>query len=133
MSVGIVLITHGKIGEILLRCCIEIYGSNPLNVAVIGICPNDQPEPIEKKLQNTLNKIDGGQGILILTDMIGATPCNIATRSIKNRNAKIISGINLPMVLKLFNYHELELNEISEKALFAGGNSISIINTERQA
>ncbi|THB65957.1 MAG: PTS sugar transporter subunit IIA [Gammaproteobacteria bacterium] len=129
MSVGVILLTHGHIGRSILEVCNFIYGSVPLTIEDISVTADDTPETIESKLETSFAKTNSPDGVIILTDIFGATPFNIANRIITGEKVKILTGINLQMLLKIFNFNDLDIEELSEKICNAGKNSIEILQT----
>ena len=125
MSIGLLIITHNKIGADILATAEDILGQAlPLIAKIIEVKPNSN---YEKKLATTekyIQELDNGDGVLILTDIYGATPSNIATKAARNHNTRVVAGINLPMIVRVLNYHDLSLNKIAAKAASAGHDGI---------
>jgi PTS system ascorbate-specific IIA component len=124
MSVGLLVITHNGIGKDILATAGDIFGSIPMQVRVISITPQGSYEASLTKAEKEVQELDSGDGVLILTDIFGATPSNIALKAAKGRNACVIAGINLPMVVRVLNYSQLPLSKIVAKATSAGHDSI---------
>lgn len=125
MTIGLVTITHNRIGSELLTTATQICGRTPVahhHLEVHGEC---DPDAMRATLMAVLADIDSGQGVLILTDLFGATPCNIARNASTGHDVRVVTGINLPMVLRVFNYAHLELAAIADKA--AGGGQQGIL------
>lgn len=100
MMVGTLIITHGNLGQELIKSAELIKG--PLeNVMHICIDQAKDVEEAKKEISNAMKKLDKGKGILILTDLFGGTPSNISLSFIKEEKVEVITGVNLPMVLKL--------------------------------
>jgi len=119
MSVGLLIITHKNIGKSLLNAASAVLGHCPLKAITVSIennCDPDQKSDIVKKHIKTLGS---DEGILILTDLYGSTPSNIACRHVSN-NIKAVSGLNLPMLISVLNYPDLDLNQLIVKATSAG-------------
>ena len=135
MTVGVLIVTHNNSGKELLSCCTSIFGDAPLDIETIGVSSKDSPEEAQEKIKTSIERLDGGDGVLLITDLYGATPCNLAIKvmqAIPNK-IKIITGINLQMILKTFNYHDLGLDQLAAKVLFGGSNGINLINKEKTA
>ncbi len=123
MSVSVIIITHDKIGTALAQTATKVFGKLPLPTTLINIEANTDPEKLLPKLSK-LVKHAGAEGILILTDLFGSTPSNIA-RKLKNKsNIRIISGLNLPMLIRVMNYPKASLDELAKKALTGGRKGI---------
>lgn len=124
MSVGILIITHDNIGADLLVTAQNIVQHKPLQTQTMAISPNCKPENERQQAEQWLKDLDTGDGVLILTDIFGATPCNIAYHLANRPNVRLIAGINLAMLIRIMNYASLPLNELASKALSAGHDSI---------
>jgi len=124
MSVGIILITHQEIGDVLLDTARQTFGELPLAVTPVAVSYDMQPEDLAPKLTNFIGQLDDGDGILVLTDMFGATPCNLAVALEKVAKVKVVSGLNLPMLIKVLNYPNLSLSELAEKAISGGKDGV---------
>jgi len=124
MSVGVILITHQEIGDVLLDTAKKTFGELPLAVTPVAISYEMQIEELAPKLTNFIKQLDDGDGVLVLTDMFGATPCNLAVALDKVSTVKVVSGLNLPMLIKVLNYPNLSLNELAEKAISGGKDGV---------
>lgn len=103
--IGLMIVTHETVGQANLQLVHHIFGSIPEKIAVIGVRSDDSVEQIHNEVVKKLNSLDYGNGVLILTDIFGATPCNLARRLIKQDNIILITGLNAPMLIKaLQNY-----------------------------
>lgn len=97
---GIVLVTHGKLGEALLEAAEVIVG--PIEAArALTLHPSDQVEALRERMTKAIAEVDSGDGTLILTDMFGGTPANIGLSFLNEREVEVVTGVNLPMLLKL--------------------------------
>ena len=125
MSVRILIISHEGIGSVLLNVVKQTFGSElPLSVATVELEANADPEVLIVKLKKVVKALNQGDGLLILTDLFGSTPCNIA-RSIQDcQDARIVTGLNLPMLLRVMNYPQLDLAQLAEKARTGGQSGI---------
>ncbi len=117
MSTQILLITHDHIGTSLLSAAKKTFGTLPMPIKIVAVNYHHNPEDIIIKLEPLTNS---NQSMLILTDMYGSTPCNIALALHKHKNIRVISGLNLPMLIKILNYSDLSLEELTEKAIQGG-------------
>ena len=123
MNVGILIITHSDIGKQMLLTATSVYGNNPFRVELLSVDNFDQPNDVTQLGQKYVNFLDKGNGVLVLTDIIGTTPSNIA-KSIKHRNIRVVAGLNLSMILNVFNYHNYSLEKLAEKAIEGGVDGI---------
>ena len=98
--VGVVIAAHGALAEELLNTAVFIVGEMP-GVKAISIDPSRPIEEIQKNIKSTIKKVDKGDGVLILTDMFGGTPANMTLSFLEEGKVEVITGINLPMLIKL--------------------------------
>jgi PTS system ascorbate-specific IIA component len=124
MSIGLLLITHDEIGDLLLRTAENILGNRPLATATVNVKNNHSCEQLQLEAMQLLARLDQGDGVLVLTDLFGSTPANIATKLQQEGRVNVVAGVNLPMVLKVFNYATLDLEGLTAKALAGGQESI---------
>jgi PTS system ascorbate-specific IIA component len=118
--IGILLMTHGTLGESLLHCASHILGSRPRQLAQIGVTPQDDPQLILPLAIRLARSVDSGQGILVMTDIFGGTPSNVASRLLLPGKVEGIAGVNLPMLIRALTYRNESLAVVLEKALSGG-------------
>ena len=126
MKVGILLVTHSDIGKQLLLTATSVFGKNPFQVELLSVDNYDQPSDVRELADKYVKFLDNGAGVLVLTDIIGTTPSNIAS-SINHKKIKVVAGLNLSMILNVFNYPEDSLDQLSIKALEGGIQGVSKI------
>ena len=124
MKVGILIITHSDIGKQLLLTATSVFGKNPFQVELLSVDNYDQPSDVKELAEKYVNFLDNGSGVLVMTDIIGTTPSNIA-RAINYKNIKVVAGLNLSMILNVFNYPEDTLDNLTEKAIEGGVEGVS--------
>src|SRR5438132_13381802 len=117
--VGIVIVSHGAFGESLLHSASHVLGKRPLFVRQLGVTVHDDPDAILPVAEDLIRFLDQGQGVLVLTDIYGATPSNIATRLLKPGRVEGLAGVNLPMLIRALTYRDEALLAMRDKA-FAG-------------
>ena len=119
--VGILLLTHGRLGESLVECAGHILGGKlPEQLAILSAGQDEPVEEIEARAREWVAKLDQGGGVLVLTDLLGATPARVAARMIESGRVEALSGVSLPMVLRAINYRNRLLSALVKKALLAG-------------
>ena len=126
MKVGILLVTHSDIGKQLLLTATSVFGKNPFQVELLSVDNYDQPNDVKELAEKYVKFLDNGAGVLVLTDIIGTTPSNIAS-SINHDKIKVVAGLNLSMILNVFNYPENSLDQLAIKALEGGIQGVSKI------
>ncbi len=130
MSVGLLLVAHGSMGEELLRVAHSLLGGLPLASAAVSM-PNDCDNGVaQREVDQRLDELDRGDGVLILTDLFGATPSNVCGRvGHGDHRVRRVSGLNLPMLLRVMNYAEQPLDDIARTAMDGGRNGIVLSET----
>ncbi len=103
--IGAVIITHGEVADSLLETTAAIAGE-VAGVFAIGIKGEETSEDVRERLQDTIENAEQGQGVIVFTDMFGGTPTNIALSLLKEGNTEIITGVNLPLLLKFLNHRD---------------------------
>jgi Phosphotransferase system, mannose/fructose-specific component IIA len=122
--VGILIVTHGRLAQELLETTKIIVGKSLEHVVPISVGWNDDMADIQKVISSTITKVDQGDGVLILTDMFGGTPSNISLSFLSDK-VEIITGINLPMLIKIMNVGDrYKLKELSHLITEQGKKSI---------
>ena len=124
--IGIVLVTHGRLADELIAALEHVVGPQS-NIASICIGPDDDMEQQRKHILRSVAEADVGDGVVVLTDMFGGTPSNLAISIMDKANVEIIAGVNLPMLIKLASVCETEpLGKAAISAQEAGRKYINI-------
>ena len=122
--VGIVIATHGNLAEQLLTTATAIVG-DAKQVDTLSITANEDVDNIRKNLSDAIQKVDTGDGVLILTDMFGGTPSNISLSFLNEKKVEVLTGVNLPMLVKLISMTERDdLYALSKQIEIYGKNNI---------
>lgn len=124
MSVGVLLVTHGKLGQYLLETVGDMIGDLGLQADVLEVHRVQVHEGLIRQGQKLIDKLDSGAGVLILTDAFGSTPSNIANKLSTDRRSCVVAGVNLPMLVRIFNYPKLALPEMAQCAVDGGQRGI---------
>ena len=126
MTVGVLLITHPGVGSAMLHIATRIVGKSTLPVKCLEVPPDAALRPVCERAKRMLKVLDRGAGVLVLTDIYGATPHNIAQELACSRaDANLVSGLNLPMLVRVFNYPDDKLDALSSKASEGGARGIT--------
>jgi PTS system ascorbate-specific IIA component len=128
--IGILIVAHGAFGEALIHSASHVLGKRPMRVRQVGVTVHDDPEAILPQAQNLVKELDEGAGVLVLTDIYGATPGNIALRLLRPGKVEGISGVNLPMLVRALTYREQGLATVVEKALSGGTEGVVHMTTD---
>jgi len=123
--IGILLVSHGAFGESLIHSASHVLGKRPLYLRQLGVTVHDDPEAIQPVAEDLIRYLDQGAGVLVLTDIYGATPSNIAARLLRPGHVEGIAGVNLPMLIRALNYREEPLSALVQKALAGGSEGIT--------
>ncbi|MDC7702214.1 PTS sugar transporter subunit IIA [Vogesella indigofera] len=118
--VGVLIISHGELGLCLADCARHVLGRVPDNLAILGVEKQDNPDARLLDAQALIDKIDDGSGVLVLSDMLGGTPCNIASRLRKRGVVEVVAGVNLPMLVRALSYSAQPLEVVVSKAITGG-------------
>ena len=129
--IGILIVSHGAFGEALIHSASHVLGKRPLRVRQVGVTIHDDPEAMLPQAQDLVRQLDEGDGVLVLTDIYGATPGNIALRLLEPGKVEGISGVNLPMLIRALTYRDKGLKAAVAKAL--SGGSEGVVHMTRDA
>ena len=127
MSTGIVLLSHGGIAAALHSEAQRILPQGG-GTRVIGVAADESCSSMRGRLEYAISQVDGGDGVLILTDLEGATPCNQVTQLLAHpdyhHRVRLVTGLNLPMLLKVLSYRDQPLSQLAELAVAGGTTGI---------
>lgn len=130
MSVSLLIVAHAPLGQAILDAAVGTLGHNPINTSVLDVVRDTEPDIAIIQAQRLVEELDEGNGVLVLTDIYGSTPSNIACSLLQRENIRIVTGLNLPMLIRVMNYAELDLPSLSEKAFSGGHDGILMRETE---
>jgi len=124
--IGILVVSHGELAEALVSS-VQILVGKLQKTKSISIWPGDGKEEIEERLQKQITEVDEGDGVVILTDMLGGTPTNLILSYLKGKHAEVITGVNMPMLLVLSSHREEKsLERMAALVKKAGRRSITL-------
>ena len=124
--IGMILVTHGRLAEEFVHAMEHVVGTQP-DVATVCIGPQDDMEQRRKDIAKAIKQVDSGSGAVILTDLFGGTPSNLAISLLKAGKTEVIAGINLPMLIRLAGARkDMDLTTATAAARDAGRNYITI-------
>jgi PTS system mannose-specific IIA component len=118
--IGILIISHGSLGDSLIHCANHVMGKKSEHLTHLSITIQDDPDIVMPKALELVSELDCGDGVLVLSDICGATPCNIASRLVSPGKVECLAGANLPMLVRALTYRNQSLSEVGEKALIGG-------------
>ncbi len=118
--IGILIIAHGKLGDSLIDCASHVLGKRPAMLSHLAVDKQDDPASLIAQARQIVAELNDGDGVLVLSDMYGATPCNVVTQLIKPNMVEGVAGVNLPMLVRTLTYRDVPLKILVEKALSGG-------------
>jgi PTS system mannose-specific IIA component len=130
--IGLIILGQKDIAEGLIKAVEHTFGSRPPAIEAAGVDYSQPSEQIAPLVERLVHRVDQGEGVLILADVFGTTHTNIARRQLERGRVELISGVNLPMVLRALTYRHLKIDELVDRALAGGFNGI-ICATNPQA
>jgi PTS system ascorbate-specific IIA component len=133
--IGVLLVTHGEIGTALLASANQILGGAPAQVMTLSVWRQDDPDDLVLRARELLEQIDAGDGVLVLTDIFGATPGNVVSRLLDDGRVEGVSGVSLPMLLRVLTGRNgsgaNKLRGAVERALSGGAEGVVHMNSDR--
>ena len=130
MSIGLLVISHDDVGSALLETASHMLGQCPLKVELLPASRDADPDVLLNKGRDLVGSLDEGDGVLVLTDLYGSTPSNIAKQLLDDDRVRIVTGVNLPMVIRVLNYPKLQLDQLAEKAVSGGRDGVFLVLKE---
>lgn len=122
--IGILLITHGSFGEALVQNACHVLNKRPPQLNQLGLSADDDPLDLLPLAQEMVGLVDDGDGVLILTDVFGASPANLAQKLLEPGRVEGLAGVNLPMLLRAINHRDKPLTTLLIRARDGGRDGI---------
>ena len=129
--IAVLIVSHGEIGTALLHSAAQILGGQPPQVATLSVWRQDDPDDLVLRAQELLQGIDDGDGVLVLTDIFGATPGNVVSRLLQDGRIEGVSGVSLPMLLRVVTSRNGSLGAAVQRAMSGGAEGVVHMNTDR--
>jgi len=114
--IGILLITHGSYGEALVQNACHVLNKRPPQLMQLGVAPQDDPLDLLPLARQMLTQVDNGEGALVLTDIFGASPANLALKLLEPGHIEGLTGVNLPMLVRALTYREKGMEILLQRA-----------------
>jgi PTS system ascorbate-specific IIA component len=118
--IGILIISHGTLGESLIHCASHMLNKRPPRLRQIGVTAQDDPVQVVPQARKMIKELDDGDGVLVLTDMYGGSPSNIAAKLVIPGKIEAVAGVNLPMLIRALTYRDKSLQTMITKAISGG-------------
>jgi PTS system ascorbate-specific IIA component len=122
--IGLFLITHGSYGEALIQCACHVLNARPAQIGQLGVSAQDDPLDILPTARRWVELVDAGEGVLLLTDIYGATPSNIAAKLLRPGRIELVAGANLPMLLRALTYRDKDMATLVTRAVAGGRDGV---------
>jgi mannose PTS system EIIA component len=122
--IGVLVVSHEPLGTALIRCTRHIYGSLPLQLAALDVIPDEDPQLACTSARELLLRINDGSGVIVFTDLFGATPSRIAQSLADPHRVAVIAGVNLPLLVKALNNRRSPLDEVIATLVQSGRQAI---------
>lgn len=123
MNTGILIIAHAPLASALRACVMHVYPEVGSGVLALDVPPQEPTEMTQRNAQALLTQL-GTANVLVLTDVFGATPCNVAQKMVDGVHSKLVAGVNLPMLLRTVNYRHEPLDVLVARAMAGGSQCI---------
>lgn len=119
--IGILIVAHAPLATALWQCARHVHGGDPEQCEALDITPDAEPDAQVRAARDRVAALDAGQGVLVLTDLVGATPANISAQLAEADKVEAVTGINLPMLLRVLTYRAaVPLAALVDKAISGG-------------
>ncbi|NOY62205.1 MAG: PTS fructose transporter subunit IIA [Gammaproteobacteria bacterium] len=124
MTVAVLVICHDRIAQVMVEVACGVLEVMPMAVDVLSVFNGDDRDAVLQQARQRVSALDQGDGVLVLTDMYGSTPANIAMALSDSEQVRVVTGINLPMLIRVLNYPRLTLAELVVKAVSGGRDGV---------
>lgn len=118
--IGFLILSHAAFGEGLISCVTHVLGHRPPNLANLAVRADEDPHDLLRPARDAVRALDTGSGVLIFTDLYGASPSNLAAKLIDPGRIEVITGVNLPMLVRALTYRNRDMETLIKKAISGG-------------
>lgn len=115
--IGILVVAHGSLGESLIDCAAYVLGKRPERLLSLDLTDGTDPERLLADARAKVTQLDEGEGVLVLTDIYGATPCNTVCRLVEPGRVEAVAGASVPMLLKAITYRRETLKQLADRVV----------------
>jgi PTS system mannose-specific IIA component len=120
--VGILLLTHAPLGNAFIEAASHVFHGRPENLEAIDVWADQDPMEVRRLALEAIERVDSGAGVLVITDVMGGTPCNCTLQLGDPGRVEVIAGVSLPMLLRAITYRHDDVDVVMEMALAGGQN-----------
>lgn len=118
--IGILIIAHGNLGDALISCMTHVLGKRPEGIAAMQVAGTDSPRELMPSAQRMINALDEGDGVLIITDIFGASPSNLACKMLVPGRVEAVAGANVPMLVRAITYRTRGMETLLKRVVSGG-------------
>ena len=118
--IGVLIIGHDTLPESLAQAATHVLGSRPAQFDVLPVTCDDDPLDLLPRARAAIARLDSGDGVVVFSDIYGATPCNLVGKLIEPGRVEAVAGVNLPMLIRAFTYRGKDLDTLIKKAVSGG-------------
>ncbi len=128
--IGILIVAHDTLSDSLAGAVTHVLGARPLQFETLQVAATDDPQQLLPKARALVNELDTGDGVLIFSDIYGATPCNLASKLLVSGRIEAIAGVNLPMLVRAFTYRDKGMETMIKKAISGGCDGVLHVDVD---
>jgi PTS system mannose-specific IIA component len=128
--IGILIVAHDTLPDSLVKAVTHVLGTRPPQFETVSVSASDDPFHLVPAAKETLARLDTGDGVLIFSDIYGATPCNLASKLLVPGRVEVVAGVNLPMLVRAFTYRAKGMDTMIKKAISGGCDGVVRIEVD---
>ncbi len=118
--IGVLLIAHDSLGDSLVRAVTHVLGARPAQFGALSVAATDDPALLLPRAREEAQRLDSGEGVLVFSDIYGATPSNLAVKLMQPGHVEVVAGVNLPMLVRALTYRTRDMETMITKAVSGG-------------
>ena len=128
--IGVLIVAHDSLGESLVEAVTHVLGGRPAQLDALAVKADDDPLALLPKARALVDKLDTGDGVVVFSDIFGATPCNLAVKLLRPGRVEGVAGVNLPMLVRAFTYRSRGMDMLIKKAVSGGCEGVLHVETD---
>jgi mannose PTS system EIIA component len=127
--IGVLIVAHDNLGESLVKAVTHVLGGRPVQFDALGVKSTDDPLVLLPQARAAIERLDTGDGVIVFSDIFGATPCNLAVKLLQPGRVEGVAGVNLPMLVRAFTYRTRGMDTLIKKAVSGGCEGVLHVET----